>query len=298
MELSALEPPTRSLVLGIDAANLRRGGGVTHLAQLLEVADPVIHGFNRVIVWGGKPTLARLPDRPWLLKINPAALDSNLLCRTLWQRRQLSHAARTAGCNVLFVPGGHYSGSFRPIVTMSQNLLPFDWRAIRRYGLTPFALKLLLLRRAQSATFRKADGLIFLTEYAKQAVSAVAGPFAGRTTIISHGIDGRFLMEPRPQRLISDYTPDNPCRLLYVSIIDLYKHQTAVVEAVHLLRGEGLPLELTLVGPAYAPALRRLEAEVNRLDPQRFWVRYRGAVPYEELHALYAEADFGFRFEL
>ena len=30
-----------------------------------------------------------------------------------------------ADCDVLFVPGGAYAGAFHPVVTMSQNLLPF-----------------------------------------------------------------------------------------------------------------------------------------------------------------------------
>ena len=33
-------------------------------------------------------------------------------------------------CDILFVPGGIYHGGFRPFVTMSQNLLPFEWHEI------------------------------------------------------------------------------------------------------------------------------------------------------------------------
>ena len=36
------------LTIGIDASNLR--GGVTHLVELLRIANPVMHGFDRIVV--------------------------------------------------------------------------------------------------------------------------------------------------------------------------------------------------------------------------------------------------------
>lgn len=43
--------------LGIDASNIRTGGGVTHLIELLRAAKPQEHGFDEVIVWGGSTYL-------------------------------------------------------------------------------------------------------------------------------------------------------------------------------------------------------------------------------------------------
>ena len=40
----------------------------------------------------------------------------------------------------------------------------------------------------------------------------------------------------------------------YTSIVDVYKHQWNVAEAVLRLRREGMPVTLDLVGPAYPPA--------------------------------------------
>jgi len=281
------------LVIGIDAANLRRGGGVTHLVELIAAATPEKEGIARVVVWGGQKTLAKLPDRPWLDRVNPAALDRRLLWRVGWQRFRLSRDARQAGCHVLLVPGGSYAGDFRPVVTISQNLLPFEWRELRRFGWSPTAVKLLLLRHAQTRSFRHSDGVIFLTEYAREAVQKVTGRLRGETAIIPHGLNPRFSVTPRLQRPLGDYSEASPFRLLYVSIIDQYKHQWKVAEAVHILREEGWPVCLELVGPAYPPALRRLLAVRSGLDPSERWLHYRGAVPYEELDQIYRRADLG-----
>ena len=281
------------LVVGIDATNLRRGGGVTHLVELLTAANPEQHGVARVVVWCGKQTLLKLPNRPWLEKVSPAASNGGLLHRTVWQRFNLSAAAHALECDVLFVPGGSYAGTFRPIVTMSQNLLPFEWLELRRYGWTSFALKLLLLRLTQTQSFRKADGVIFLTDYARQTVLGVTGKLAGKTAIVPHGLNPRFQIAPKRQLPLASYYAEHPFRLLYVSIIDQYKHQWHVVEAVHALRAEGLPVVLDLIGPAYPSTLVRLQAILDRLDPTGTWARYHGAVPYEDLHRMYGQADMG-----
>jgi glycosyltransferase involved in cell wall biosynthesis len=52
-------------------------------------------------------------------------------------------------------------------------------------------------------------------------------------------------------------------------------------------------LVLDLIGPAYTPALARLQETLARLDPEGSWVRYHGAIPFEALHQHYADADAG-----
>lgn len=283
----------KELTIGIDATNLRRGGGVTHLVELLRSARPDRQKIERVVVWGCLATLNALDDRPWLEKRNPEAMEKGLIQRTLWQRYQLSAAARAENCDVLFVPGGSYAGDFQPVVTMSRNLLPFEMKELGRYGWTIFTLKMLLLRVAQSRSYRSTGGLIFLTNYAREVVLNVTGEISGKTCTIPHGLNPRFNRKPNFQRGIGEYDEVTPFRILYVSIIDQYKHQWFVVEAVDALRKNGFPVALDLVGPAYPPALKRLNRAIDLVDSDRSWVHYHGAVPFEELHIRYAQADLG-----
>ena len=82
--------------------------------------------------------------------------------------------------------------------------------------------------------------------------------------------------------------------MLYVSIIDQYKHQLELVEAVsNLRRITGWNLTLDLVGAAYQPALVRLRRLINKLDPNEDWIKYHGSVQYDHLHFLYKGADLG-----
>lgn len=278
------------MVVGIDASNIRAGGGLTHLVECLRAVTPERGGFSRVIVWAGRATLGQLDDRPWLQKCTSWWLNGPLPVRAFWQRFLLSRLAAASRCNVLFVPGGSYAGTFRPIVTMSQNLLPFEPRELRRYGRSWMAIKLRLLRLTQSRSFRNSDGVVYLTSYARQVVLDAIGGSPAETAIIPHGIPERFFAAPREQRAIEQHSVQDPFRVLYVSRIDVYKHQEHVVEAIARLRKTGAPISLELIGSAYGPALDRLTDVMDRVDPSRSFVTYVGEVSYEDLDARYAAA--------
>ncbi len=277
--------------LGIDASNLRQGGGVTHLIELLRMAQPEKHGFERVVVWGGAGTLSRLENRTWLKKVDEPMLSGSLLTRLRWQWRSLAHRVRQERCDVLFVPGGWHVGGFHPFVTMSQNMLPFEWAETVRYGPSRALLRLVLLRCLQSRTFRAADGLIFLTQYAQQKIAEVMGSLPVETVVVPHGVDERFCRPPREQRRIEEYSDDSPFRILYVSTVDAYKHQWHVVDAVAELRDRGYPIQLTLIGSSYPSALKRLRRAIHGQAGRDRYVSYPGSVPYTELADSYHQAD-------
>jgi glycosyltransferase involved in cell wall biosynthesis len=280
------------LIVGIDATNIRHGGGQTHLVELLRAAKPLEFGISEIIVWGGPDTITFIEDRVWLKKICPDSLNRGLFRRALWQRFKLSREARSLGCDILFVPGGSYAGNFKPTVALSQNLLPFEWLELIRYGFSWLTVKLLCLRIIQTRTFINADGAIFLSKYAKNVIFKLAGGLKGKILIIPHGLNTGFFRKPREQKKIELYSPKNAFQLLYVSTIDEYKHQWVVVEAVAKLRqNTGWPISLRMVGGAYPPALKKLNSSLKRYDPLGEWSKYIPGVPYDEMKNIYHDAD-------
>jgi glycosyltransferase involved in cell wall biosynthesis len=277
--------------IAIDASNIRVGGGLTHLVELLREADAERHGFERIIVWARRSVLDKLDDRPWLDKRTDPVLERNFVKRAIWQRHHLGKLAEAAGADLLFVPGGAVVAQFKPVVTMSRNMLPFEWRELRRFGLSSTALKLLLLRFTQSSSFRRADGTIFLTRYAFDVTRRIVGPLRGQTAIVPHGTTQRFRQPPRPARRIEEVTASDPMRIAYVSVVDVYKHHWNLAEAVAKLRAEGLPVRLDLYGAARPSVLPRLTATLDRLDPSGGSIRYWGSVDYKELEKRYAAAE-------
>jgi glycosyltransferase involved in cell wall biosynthesis len=278
------------MILGIDASNIRDGGGLTHLYELLRAADPHAHGFKQVVVWAGKSTLGKIEDRDWLGKRYDPFLDRGLPFRLYWHKFRLGNLAASAGCDLLFVPGGSDASGFKPMVAMSQNLLPFEWREFRRYGLSTLSIKYAFLRFTQGRTFRRSNAVIFLSQHARDAVLRVTGKLQGASPVIPHGIDPRIFQPPRRQRDLKEFTESNPCRILYVSKVDVYKHQWHVVEAVARLRSSGLSVVLDLVGPI-AQGASRLKTALQRADPAGRFVSCRGELPYETLQEQYLNAD-------
>lgn len=273
--------------IGVDACSLA-GGGLTHLKGVLRCARPEAFGISRIRVWAPHSILDQLPDAGWLDRTSTPRIEGPRWQRVLWQRLELPKAV--AGCDLFWSPGLFMPFHFEPTVVMTQNSLLFDPEERRRYRYSIMGMRLQILRWSQMRSVRRAAGVIFLTEWGKQLVRR-AVDVAGATAVIPHGIDERFQAEPRPQEPLSAYSASRPFKLVYVSIIDLYKHQWNVARAVADLRRAGIPVELTLAGPAYPPALARLERTLDELDPERRFVHYRGALPYEDLPGLYRESD-------
>lgn len=267
---------------------------MTHLVQLLGAASPADAGVERVTVWGSRTLLDLLPDRPWLQRVHEPALDAGAVARAAWQQRRLARLARH-GADLLFAPGGTYLGSFRPFVTMFRNMLPFDPVERRRYGLSTMRAKLEALRRVQAATFRRATGVIFLTEHARAALGALGVAPARHQAVIPHGLDAAFFRAPRLQEPWEAYSGARPFRWLYVSAMHVYKHPWSVVEAAGRLRAAGMPVALHLAGPVHPSARSRLQSAIDRVDPARAFITVVPAIPHAELPAVYAEAD-GFVF--
>ena len=90
-------------------------------------------------------------------------MEQNYLRRALWQYKKLNIKLIEEQCDILFVPGGSFTTKFRPVVTMSQNLIPFQLTELYRYGLSLLTIRLIFLRYSQSFSFKNANGTIFLT---------------------------------------------------------------------------------------------------------------------------------------
>jgi glycosyltransferase involved in cell wall biosynthesis len=280
-------------VLGIDASNIRVGGGITHLRSLLESISPEDLKFERVVLWAGTSTLSAIANRSWLIKEPIKALDKSWLHRNLWQRFSLKRQALKDQCDILFVPGGSAFSSFRPLVCMNQNLLPFMLSELKRYGFSLMSLRLLLLNRAQRKTFKKSSGVIFLSQHAKRVVNQSVGEIKAPSVTIPHGNNSHYKKIDKSYLPISQYSVTRPFRILYVSIIDVYKHHFELMQAIKLLREEGYPVALDLIGACYKGMTKSFAKLRKELDPEDQFISYHGAVDHKKLTQYYRAADLG-----
>ena len=181
------------MILGIDASNLRGGGGITHLVNLLKSAEPEKFNFKRVIVWGGRIPLELLPQFDWLELRELKQLNRQKIERLLWHNLKFDEIVKSSSCDVLYIPGGLYLGKFTPYVAWCQTLLPFNRRESIRYGISTRGIRIQLLKHGQAKTFKSSNGIIFLTKYAKELVTANVPQIKKKPYIvIPHGVDPAF----------------------------------------------------------------------------------------------------------
>ena len=175
----------------IDASNIRDGGGITHLRELLSAADPLFYGFTKVTVWAGQYTLDQLPKKKWLIGKTHKFLNKSLPYRLFWQNLLLPKKLNSS-VDLFFVPGGSYSGNFKPCVVMQQNLLPFERGEINRFPWGKQRLRLELLRIMQKRTFKKCKNIIALSQYAKDRLKDRVNLSDKQVSVIPHGVSPKF----------------------------------------------------------------------------------------------------------
>lgn len=243
------------------ALSSRRGGGLTYIRNIVG-AFPAAPG-NHLAILSARPIEGLLEREDiewvrapaWTVKPITRFLFGALYFRFFWPRRREFDAVYFAGGSIeMHLPPG------AKIVVAFRNMLPFDLRERRRYGLGWIRLRNWLLRFVQGSSFRRADLVIFISDYAKAVIDKAVPRRRGRSAVIPHGVTRT------PGRLDAGLAARLPERfVLYLSIIDAYKAQVEAVEAWALVKREGgIAEKLVLAGPEYPPYARKVRAAIAR----------------------------------
>ena len=279
------------MIVGIDATNIRVGGGVAHLKGILQCVPFDAFQISKIVVWGDPATLRQLPDHTCISKVASASVKTPVLEKLHWQFLGLAREASVAGCDVLLIPGGIYLGSFRPFVAMVQNMQVFEWRELRREGISKITLRLLMLQVLQGLTFLRANGILFLSNYCREYFGRHF-PWLlrdKRIAIIPHGIVMTSMRkEIKP---LGSFSEKNPQTILYVSTVKNYKHHWNLIDGVGILRRRGFPVELSLVGGGDKGATRKMRAAIDRNRDVGGYVHYHGDQSHESTLKFFEAAD-------
>ena len=276
--------------IAFDLHNIRDGGGVNYIRNLLECASPEQDGFTEIHLIGAPRLLETYPDRPWIIKHGFAELDGNILQRIRFVRTAVDKLLRQIGADVLYAPGGLLVTRFRPVVTISRNMMPFRTEFWSMYpAFSPDRLRLRILRRLNAWSFRQADGMIFLSQTARQVIGDFIGRPLRRVEVIPHGVDHDRFRPLRPRRALR--ANGEPVRIVYPSRLEPYKHQIEVVQAVEILLDRIPDLRVQLCGPANPAYHEKFTQALESSPKARGAIEYLGEIPNARLPELYADSD-------
>lgn len=235
------------MIVGINAVNIKSGGGMSHVENILiNLSRQFLNEqkIDKIILWCNIDLYYHLAALKLNKEnINLIKINDNFLYNLLWKIFFLYVNLKKHNCDVLFSLDGVVLQKYRKTVILYQNLLPFSNYEILRYGFSYQAFKLILLRFLYYLSQKKADGAIYLNNYGKIKIESHIGK-AKNFIINPHGIPPDYILNIK-KKLKSKKDIIN---IIYISPIDLYKHQWNVVKAAELLIRKNYNIKLHVVG--------------------------------------------------
>jgi glycosyltransferase involved in cell wall biosynthesis len=278
------------MTIGIDASNLLEGGGTTHLIELLSNL-PQHSQVKNIYIWSNKKTLSRIPIDKSIVLLTHPYLNGGYIKRLFWTFCVLPSEARNLKCDVLYHPGG-FGTTFHPYISMCRNMLVFDKKESSRYHWGFDKIRIMFVSMIQKWALKNSDGYIFISNYAQHFVTrSLKLSNAFNSIMINHGVSAKFRNERREYRKQDEFSDLQPVHILYVSTIDVYKHQWNVALAIDALRKKGVPVKITFVGGYVPVALKRFNEVLAEIKESDQFIEYKGLQPYVEIHKCYQSAD-------
>lgn len=280
----------------IAAHNARVGGGITYLLNVLKYLS-LRDDISELIVYSN----SRFKKEMELFNVQPnnkikiiceKILDRNIFIRLLWFYFILPYKLRMGEADIFFSPGGTIPFFVPRTVTkivVCQNLQPFfnDAQKLESFIMT---LKLKINKALLINSFKNADGIIFLTEYARSLIRGMFPINISKTTIIPHGVEEEYFNEPDKEKIMN-IGKNKCCKLLYVSAIKSYKRHAELIGAVKKLIDKGCNnLRLLLIGAADKPIINSIEDLIDSYKMNEV-VEYRGEVPLNMMSDIYKSND-------
>jgi glycosyltransferase involved in cell wall biosynthesis len=252
--------------LAINALRAKSGGAISHLKGILNNINPSDYGIAEIHVWSYQNLLNELPNNKYIKKHNPVILKYHFIIQLLWEYFYFHKILKKYHCDFLFnVDAGKINRNF-PNVTLSQDMLPFEWDQIIKFGFTKGFLRLVILRYIHKRSLSSSDAIIFLTLYASKTIQNHLN-HTKLSSIIPHGVNDLFFNVS----VNLDFDKNKEINCVYVSQIDYYKHQWNVVEAIYMLRCKGYDIKLNLIGGNFNK-IRRFRKSIQKFDPNNVFV--------------------------
>lgn len=271
----------------INALSARLGGGQTYLLNLLKHV-PQEKDLRVFVLVQPSFVLGDLP--PNVVRLEQSSLE-NPLKRAAWEETCLPALLRQHDIELFFSPGGLLPRSLPSNILTAvtfQNMLPFDHEQRKKYPFGYRRLRDWLLERGLSSSMRRADLVVFISEFAKSFIHRELGGLNNLNIVAPHGIHPSFracLENPLPR---PTWLPEEDY-FLYVSFIDHYKAQLEVVQGFDLYRQQGGQGKLILAGPEYRPYGDLVRRAITDRELTKDVVLV-GNIPHEDLPAVYQHA--------
>lgn len=272
--------------IAINATNISAGGGLNHLLRFFENIENHIDETDVFILWGRAEVLKKVTNKQFIIKKTNRFINSNTLIRSIWVKFCLKSFLKKDKCEVLYNPGGNDLSGFKPLITMSRNMLPFElMQLLKELDLLMF-LKMSITRIITEFNFKKASGIIFISNHALTRNKK----FDKKSIVIHHGVDRSFFKRKIASRA-SLYSKKNPLKIVYPSSFYKYKNHNLILDTLSSLPNN-IYIELTLVGDLRT-ANKGLLKRFENFYRENIKIKLLNELNHSHLNIIYDNADVG-----
>jgi len=267
--------------IGIDASRSRSGGACAHLIGILnEVIFDKPDIINEIHVWSYSDLLSKIPDVDFIKKHSPDLINKSLIHQLKWQYLNLSKEAKKYGVDIMLNTDAGSINRFKPAVTMSRDMLSYEKGEMNRFGFSYERLRLILLKFIQNYSLRKSTSAIFLTQYAADVIQSSSGSIK-KYRVINHGVSDNFRIQTNNGIWCQDDKKIIKC--VYISNLNLYKHQWNVALAIEGLRNEGYNIIIDFIGGGTGKPKRRFDGVLNQIKDSSEFIFQHEFVSHNDL---------------
>ena len=235
--------------IAIEAINIRDGGGLRHLNEILVNIDKKTLNNDKIFVWVNKSLKNSINFNSLnteIIYIN--SFSSNILIVFLSKILFFKSQLIKKKCDVLLVCSNYYFFSPIPTVLIMQNLLPIYSYKISFFNFF-FFFKNTLLAQLIKNSILKSSGIIFLSYASKEIIFKKLKLKKNiNYKVIYHGVSKKYFLY-KNKYLKNIIIKDDYYKILYVSKLDDYKNHLNLIKSIKLLVIQGLRIKLFLIGP-------------------------------------------------
>lgn len=274
--------------IGIDATRTKSGGGKAHLIGVINsIENIVIENNIQIHVWSYTNLLEQLPNKKWLVKHEFIAENRPIIFQLAWQYFVLKKEAKKKSIDIMLNTDAGSISRFEPSITMSRDMLSYEKGEMKRFGMSLQRLRLFMLKIIQNRSLKKSSAAIFLTKYASDVIQESTGALKD-FKIIPHGVNDNFRLNLQ----LRENFNEGEINCIYVSNLDLYKHQFNVAKAIFILRTKrNINLNIQFVGGGEGKLQTNFNKLLNQLDPQNTYLVQKPFVNHNFLPQLIGASD-------
>lgn len=275
--------------LGINASNIKSVGGINHIYNIIYYLRKDYKKkflINKIIIWCSNIAYQELKNlKNDDIEIKKIKFD-NLFYNLYWKFFYLKYLLKKNNCDIFFSLDGIIIGKFKKTVILFQNLIPFNYQEIVNYGITFQTLKNIFTLYLYKFSTLFADGYIVLNNYGKNLIEKKLGKLSN-VKVIPHGVSKEYFYIKK-----KDKKKNNILDIIYISPVDLYKHQWNVIEAIRQLNNQGHKIRLKIIGSiSNKQSFKNLSKQMKKTNVKDKIITYYGHLSKKKIFQKMKESD-------